>query len=163
MTPLLKYLFLQNRLKKTGFLKDGEESNVDLLAEAKKKYLQKFGVPVEKQGKNASYLVYTSEEITLPKSANREDLAVFIQSFYQDVRVIKKTGYDYSIDRKTIDDPEVMPLESVDMFGMLYITKLAHISSKAESSTNTSSNNKSYFQCYSEQQCEEQKDLSLRW
>lgn len=38
-------------MKKTGFLKDGEESNVDLLADAKKKYLQKFGVPVEQSGK----------------------------------------------------------------------------------------------------------------
>jgi hypothetical protein len=146
LTPLLKYLFFQIRLKRTGFLKDGEENNVDLLAEAKKKYFQKFGVPVEKYSKNASYLVYASEEINVPKSASREELAGFIQSFYQDVRVIKKTGYDYSIDRKTIDDPEVVPLESVDLFGKLCITKSPHICSKAELSTNTSSNNKSYFQ-----------------
>jgi hypothetical protein len=32
-------------------LKEGEESNVDLLAEAKKKYQLKFGVPVEQSGK----------------------------------------------------------------------------------------------------------------
>lgn len=102
-------------------MKDGEESNVDLLAEAKKKYLQRFGVPVEQSGKNSSYLVYTSEEVNVPKSANREDLAAYIQSFYQDVRVMKKTGYDYSINRQTIDDPETMPLESVDMFGKLEI------------------------------------------
>lgn len=44
-------------------------------------------------------------------------MAAYIQSFYQDVRTIKKTGDDYSINRKTIDDPETMPLESVDMFG----------------------------------------------
>lgn len=31
---------------------------------------------------------------------------------------MKKTGYDYSMNRQTIDDPETMPLESVDMFGM---------------------------------------------
>lgn len=79
-------------------------------------------MPVEKNGKQASYLVFSSEEVNVPKSANREELAAYIQSFYQDVRNIKKTGYDYSIDRKTIDDPETMPLESVDMFGKL--TKL---------------------------------------
>lgn len=110
MTPLLKYFFFQNRLKRTGLLKDGEEDNVDLLAEAKKKYLQKFGVPAEQYSTTASYLVYASDQVNVPKSANREELAAYIQSFYQDVRVIKKTGYDISIDRKTIDDPEVMPL-----------------------------------------------------
>lgn len=102
-------------------MKDGEESNVDLLAEAKKKYLQKFGVPVEQYSTSASYLVYASDQVDVPKSASREDLAAYIQSFYQDVRVIKKTGYDFSIDRKTIDDPEVVSLESVDMFGNLCI------------------------------------------
>ena len=30
----------------------------------------------------------------------------------------KRNGYDYSMNRKTIDDPETMPLESVDMFGI---------------------------------------------
>lgn len=137
MTPLLKYFFFQSRLKRTGLLKDGEENNVDLLAEAKKKYLQKFGVPVEQYSTSASYLVYASDQVNVPKSANREELAAYIQSYYQDVRVIKKTGYDFSIDRKTIDDPEVVPLESVDMFGKLGVTQSALTSSRAELSTNT--------------------------
>jgi len=34
---------------------------------------------------------------------------------------MKKTAYDYSIDRKTIDDPETVNLESVDMYGKDYL------------------------------------------
>jgi hypothetical protein len=41
----------RSRLKKTGMLRDGDENNVDLLAEAKKKYLAKFGKPAEQTGK----------------------------------------------------------------------------------------------------------------
>jgi hypothetical protein len=71
--------------------------------------------------------------VNVAKSANREELAALIQSFYQDVRTIKKTGYDYSINRQTIDDPEVMPLESVDMFGRLRSMQSTRTSSRAES------------------------------
>lgn len=50
---------------------------------------------------------------------------------------MKKTGYDYSMNRQTIDDPETVPLESVDMFGIVYITQFLLTSNKAESLTNT--------------------------
>lgn len=49
----------------------------------------------------------------------------------------KRTGYDYSMDRKTIDDPETMPLESVDMFGIILTTQLVPISSKVVLKMNT--------------------------
>jgi hypothetical protein len=63
---------------------------------------------------------------------------------------MKKTGYDYSINRQTIDDPETMPLESVDMFGKLSITQSLLTSNKVESLTNISSNKPSYFIIYLE-------------
>lgn len=52
----------------------------------------------------------------LPKSNNREELATFIQSHFQTMRELKHTGYDYSIDRKATDDPEMVPLQSVDLY-----------------------------------------------
>jgi hypothetical protein len=62
------------------------------------------------------------EEYPLPKSINREELATLFQSIHEDMRTNKRTSYDYSMDRQTIDDPEIMPLESVDMFGNESIT-----------------------------------------
>ena len=50
------------------------------------------------------------------KSTNREEMSAYIQSFYQEARHLKASTIDYSSIRKTIDDPEVVPLESVDMF-----------------------------------------------
>jgi hypothetical protein len=47
-------------------------------------------------------------------------VSAYIQSFYQDLRIAKKTSQDYNIDRKTIDDPEITPLESYDLFGNSY-------------------------------------------
>lgn len=92
------------RLKKTGLLREGEEHNADLLAEAKKKYQQRFGKPVEQT-------VYSNDlEAKLPKSINRAELSAYIQSHYEEFKEIKKQAYDYSRDRKTIDDPEIMPL-----------------------------------------------------
>lgn len=49
-------------------------------------------------------------------SPKREDMAAYIQSYYQGLKEIKKENYDYSALRSTIDDPETVPLESVDMF-----------------------------------------------
>lgn len=48
----------------------------------------------------------------------------------------KRNGYDYSMNRKTIDDPETMPLESVDMFGRIEDTQLVLIYSNLVSKTN---------------------------
>ena len=66
-----------------------------------------------------SYPVYRNDsEETLPKSMNREELATFIQSSYQSVRELKTTGegYDYTMNRKAVDDPEMVPLESLDLY-----------------------------------------------
>ena len=56
------------------------------------------------------------EEGYLLRSTNREEVAASIKSSFQEVRKAKTELYDYSNIRSTIDDPETVPLESVDLF-----------------------------------------------
>jgi hypothetical protein len=44
--PNRKVPLPSTRLKKTGFLKAGEENNINAVAAAKAKYQQKYGFPV---------------------------------------------------------------------------------------------------------------------
>lgn len=49
-------------------------------------------------------------------SLRREDISAYIQSYYQNVRSAKYDETDYALNKAAIDDPEMVPLESVDMF-----------------------------------------------
>ena len=52
----------------------------------------------------------------LLRSTNREEIAAYVASFYQEVKHAKYHGLDPNMIRKTIDDPEIVPLESVDLY-----------------------------------------------
>lgn len=57
-----------------------------------------------------------THNITALRSRKREDVAAFIENYHQQLRRAYEESLDYSSIRKTIDDPETVPLESVDMF-----------------------------------------------
>ena len=51
------------------------------------------------------------------RSKNREDIAAFIQSYHQEIREAVANNLDsFHMKKKTIDDPEIVDMESVDMF-----------------------------------------------
>ncbi len=64
-----------------------------------------------------SYLVYRNDtDENILTSTTREDISATIQSYYLNLRDAKYDETDYARDKKVIDDPEMVPLESVDMF-----------------------------------------------
>jgi len=64
-----------------------------------------------------SYLVYRNDtDENFLTSTSREDISATIQSYYQNLRNAKYDETDYARDKKVIDDPEMVPLESVDLF-----------------------------------------------
>lgn len=102
LAPLCSTTIL--RLKKCGLLKKGEENNVDAVSAAKAKFQQKYGY-------SADETVFKNDaDNNVLKSTNREEMSAYIQSFYQEARHLKASTIDYSSIRKTIDDPEVVPL-----------------------------------------------------
>jgi hypothetical protein len=43
-------------------------------------------------------------------STKREEVSAYIQSYYQNVKQAKYEETDYAMNRKVIDDPEIVPL-----------------------------------------------------
>ena len=61
--------------------------------------------------------MYQNEsEYNVLRSTNREDMAAYIQSFYNEIKQLKEDSLDPASIKSTIHDPEIVPLESVDMF-----------------------------------------------
>ena len=50
------------------------------------------------------------------RSRKREDIAAFVENAFQEVKNERAESLCYTHDRKTIDDPEIVPIESLDMF-----------------------------------------------
>ena len=62
-------------------------------------------------------LVYKNDaEFNMLRSTNREEVAAYIQNFYQDMKQMREDSLDYMSIKSTVHDPEIVPLESVDLF-----------------------------------------------
>ena len=61
-------------------------------------------------------MYYNKGEYNVLQSTNREDISAYIQSFMHEKKHLVEDSLDYSSIRSTIDDPETVPMHSVDLF-----------------------------------------------